>query len=115
MMKSYEELNNLIEGISNKKIGKEEAKDEIVHLRQKYGEDYFPPYRFTPAPKPWDEKYFESLKEKNMTGAGSEAFILHMAEVGEYLYKKRIRFSIILGTSAVAIVVCIIIFLTSGR
>ena len=101
----YDELNNLVKDITDCKITKVEARTRITELKNKYGDDAFPSIHFQVKPKPWNKKYLHKLKEMNITGACSEEFLLHMAEVSEAVAVKRKRFflGVIIGVIALGI------------
>ena len=108
----YDEINLLVNDIIEGKISRDVAADRIADLKRKDGDDIFPSIHFQKKSKPWDKKYFSKLKQMNITGACSEEFLLHMAEVSEYmmLRKKKIIGVIII----VAIVFVVILMFAVG-
>lgn len=56
---------------------------------------------------------FTRCRKKNMTGACSEEFILHMAEVGDYLSLKRKKS--IVGIAVMVILIILVIMLRIFR
>lgn len=96
MMNFYDEMNELINGIMRADIDRSGVEQAIRRLKDKYGDDSFPDFDFRKQNKPWTEEYLKSLKIKNVTGACSEEFILHMAEVSDYLSKKRKKKNILI-------------------
>lgn len=110
MADRYDEINLLVNDILEGRAGKESTADRINALKKKYGDDMFPGIIFQKEPKPWDEGYMAKLKEKNITGACSEEFLLHMAEVSEELAAQKKR--LIWGAIAAAglLILAIILF-----
>lgn len=105
----YNELNRLINDILEQKISQKEVYQKIRGLKESYGEDVFPEFAFVPEEKPWNKDYMAKLKKMSITGACSEQFILHIAEVSEYLYKRR-KVKYICVSVAGIIVIMIIAF-----
>lgn len=95
----YDKVNQLINNISTGRMDVEEVKLQIEDLKRDYGANAFPSFDFVEKPKPWNMAYLHELQKKNVTGAGSEEFIVHMAEVSNYVYKKkkRVVFGLIVG------------------
>ncbi len=102
----YDEVNMLVNDIIEQRATVIDVFGRIRTLKAKYGEDIFPGIYFEREAKPWNKAYLLRLKEKNITGACSEEFILHMAEVSEYiaLRKKRI-FATVAAIAAVAVII----------
>ena len=107
MAEFYDEINILINGIVSGQINTKEAEQYIDRLKNQYGADAFPSFDFQKRSEPWDKVYFRELQKKSVTGACSEEFILHMAEVSEYVIKKRKK--IIIGGIIAAIIILLII------
>ena len=93
----YDEINDLVNDILEHKVKKEETRIRINKLKNQYGEDAFPGIHFNKSLEPWDAKYLQKLKEMNITGACSEEFLLHMAEVSEAVAARRKKIIICLG------------------
>lgn len=106
----YDEINVLINSIVSGQMNAKEAEQYIDRLKVQYGSDVFPSFDFNKQSKPWDKEYLRELQKKNVTGACSEEFILHMAEVSEYVFGKRKK-SIIGGIIAAVIILIVIIAL----
>lgn len=105
----YDAVNALVNGILNYKVTRKEAAARINALKKEYGEDSFPEINFQKEPRPWNVEYFQKLKMMNITGACSEDFILHMAEVAEdIIWKRRIAIIVI---AVIAIVILVVLFL----
>ena len=102
----YDEVNVLVNNIAIGKVGKKETEQIIGDLKKKYGNDIFPSFKFQKQPMPWTKEYLHLLQKKNITGACSEEFILHMAEVSEYiaLKKKKKIIGIVVGVIFIAVV-----------
>lgn len=107
----YDEVNLLVNDIIDGKTGKDSAASRIDNLKIKYGDNVFPDFNFQKAPKPWNEEYFAKLKVMNITGACSEEFILHMAEVREELSSRKKRMIISVIAAVMLIVLLIIVLL----
>jgi hypothetical protein len=83
-------VSNVIKNILDNKFDKQKVAIELSKLEQKYGKDVFVPYSFKKKDQSdWNEKYLEELKMKIMAGASSKDFIIHLAEVNDYLRKKK--------------------------
>lgn len=85
----FGEINRLVEDIINHNMDSVQVQTRIDELKKKYGEDSFPSIHFEKKPLPWSKSYLRELREKNVTGACSEEFLLHMAEVSDYLSVKK--------------------------
>ncbi len=104
----FEDVNKLVNGIIAGKINREKAEKIIKEIKREYGDDAFPDFSFEKQAKPWDKAYLQQLKTQNVTGACSEEFILHMAEVGDSIsIRKKIK---IAGIVIVALMVIIAMF-----
>lgn len=106
----YDEINILINGIVSGQINAKETEQYIDRLKDQYGADSFPSFDFQKRTEPWNREYLRELQKKNVTGACSEEFILHMAEVSEYIFGKRKK-SIIVGIVAAIVVLLLIVVL----
>ena len=82
-------ISKVIENILNNKFDKKKTVMELSRIEQEYGKDVFVPYSFVKQEEPWTPKYLEELKMKIMAGACSKDFIIHLAEVNDYLRKKK--------------------------
>lgn len=103
----FDEINRLVGDIVNHRVDSVQVQARMDGLKKEYGEDAFPSIHFDKKPLPWDRAYLRELKEENATGACSEEFLLHMAEVSDYLSAKKNR------TTAIAIVAgCVIVLIT---
>ncbi len=109
----YDEVNVLVNGIASGKIDREGAQKAITELKDRYGEDAFPSYIFEEQSRPWTKEYLDYLRKKNITGACSEEFILHMAEVNDYLKakKKKILFIMIVLSMIILVGIIFLIFI----
>ena len=104
MTEFYDEVNELVNDILAYKATRDEAEARINEMKRKYGADAFPGIHFKAEPKPWDKKYLQKLKAMNITGACSEEFLLHMAEVSEAVSAGRKKLLIGLGILPAALV-----------
>jgi len=66
-----------------------EVKQMINLFEKKHGSDFFEDYEVNKKGKPWDMQYLKELETKSVTGMGSKQFILHLAEVSEYVHKNQ--------------------------
>lgn len=103
----YDELNLLMNNIINGKVDKKETEKIIREMKNTYGDDVFPSFPFEKQSKPWTKTYFNSLRTKNIMGACSEEFILHMAEVSEDICLKKKRAI----TGGVIAAICIVLLI----
>lgn len=101
----FDEINRLVGDIVNHNMDSAQVQARIDDLKKEYGEDSFPSINFEKKPLPWNESYLRELRVENVTGACSEEFLLHMAEVSDYLAAKKHR------TLTVAIAVGVVIVL----
>lgn len=79
----------------------DEVKKSLDDLEQQYGKDVFPGFILKKKPKPWSRKYLNELNEKRMAGATSKEFILHLAEVSDYVHKQEAAAKAVAGTAGV--------------
>lgn len=90
-----------------------ETKKKMQEYEEKYGSDFFVEYEVEKKGKPWDRNYLEELRLKSMTGMSSKQFILHLAEVSEYVHKnekqKKIRKKIIITGAIFGIIAALVI------
>lgn len=94
------------------------AKSKMQEFEAKYGRDFFGDYEVEKKNTAWDSDYLNDLKIKCMAGMTSKQFVLHVAEVSEYVnsqkkeknkLKKYIRVGIAV-LAAAAIVALLFIF-----
>ena len=105
----YDEINLLVNDIIERKVSKEVVAKRIDDLKREYGDDIFPSISFKKEPKPWNKKYLAKLKEMNITGACSEEFLLHMAEVSDEIASQNKRLVVCTGISVIAVLIVIIV------
>jgi hypothetical protein len=107
-----DEINRLVRDIVDHNVDLEQTHTRIDGLKRKYGTDSFSSINFEKKPLPWDESYLRELKEKNITGACSEDFLLHMAEVSDYLLaKKRRKLAIVIVAGVVIVLIAILVII----
>lgn len=106
----YDEVNLLVNDIATGKTNLKEVRVSIERIKTKFGSDTFPSFSFEKQPKPWNFEYLHELQRKNVTGACSEEFIIHMAEVSDYVFGRQRR-NVIGAIVAIVIVIIIIIVL----
>ena len=95
--------------IRNGKLSLDDVKREVRKMKEEFGEDAFLAYELDKKERPWDEEYLKELDDKGRSGAGSEEFILHFAEVKEEVAKRKKRRLLIGGIiGGVAIAVGIV-------
>lgn len=111
----YDEVNTLVNDIIEQKATVQDVSHRIQALKAKHGEDIFPDIYFEREAKPWNKSYLLKLKQKNITGACSEEFILHMAEVSEHIAWKKKRILAVIVTAAVIIVIIVFFLLGTHR
>ena len=93
---------NLKIAIMNGKISLKEVKSEICKIEEEFGDEAFLPFTVEKKKKPWSKKYLKELEELNIAGAGSKEFILHFAEVKDYIKRTK---RLIIGLVGVGIIV----------
>ena len=106
----YDEVNILVNDIASGKTNVKEVRGSIDRIKTQFGSDVFPSFSFEKQPKPWNSEYLHELQRKNVTGACSEEFIIHMAEVSDYVFGKHRR-NVIGAIVAIVIVIIMIIVL----
>lgn len=109
----YNDVNLLVNKIMDGRVDKKRAGIIIDDIKRKYGDDAFPAFEFEKKQKPWDRDYLQQLETKNVTGACSEEFILHMAEVSDYIAAKKKK-TIVGIVIVVLIVVATIVIMLIG-
>lgn len=108
----YDEINILLNDIIEKRITKNDVSRRIQALKTRYGDDIFPSIYIEKEAKPWNKAYLLKLKEKSITGACSEEFILHMAEVSDDIVLRKKR--MVICAAALAVVAIVIVLLLLG-
>lgn len=113
MVNCFEEISKLTDEILNYNITKKEVEGILNRMEEEYGKQIFPSIDFEKKPQPWNEKYLRELKEKNMAGAYSRDFILHMAEVSEKIaeYRKIKKILALIVISVVLLIILVVILL----
>lgn len=77
---------NFVKEIANGKLSLKDVQQRIQEYEQKYGIDFFDDYDIEKKEKPWNKEYLKELEAKILSGIRSKQFILHLAEVSEYVY-----------------------------
>ncbi len=101
----------MIRDIINGKMNQAQAQNKIQELETQYGTEFFPNYAVEIKDKPWNQEYLNDLELKSMAGMSSKMFILHLAEVSEYVHaqnKKRNTSKKVFGIVAIAAAVLVI-------
>lgn len=111
----FDEINRLVGDIVNHNVDSIQVKNRIEGLKKEYGDDLFSSINFEKKSQPWDESYLRGLKEKNVTGACSEEFLLHMAEVSDYLLAKKRRALTKIIVAVGVIVLIVILFIVMNK
>lgn len=107
-----DEVNKLVNDIMNHDVDLRQVQNRITELKNEYGQDSFPSINFQKKPQPWDEAYLKKLKSKYITGACSEEFLLYMAEVGDYIVrKKRRKLCTVIGIASVMTLIIVLIII----
>lgn len=114
-------ISEFIMDIINGKYTFGEVQQKIRSLENQYGTEFFPDYEISKKDKPWDQNYLDELEQKSICGMTSKQFILHLAEVSEYVHttekaalQKRRRM-IIAGIVAAVIIAAVIIILCVSK
>lgn len=85
-------IGKLKRDIIDGKLNLQQAKDKINELEAQYGQDFFfDSAQVEEKPMPWDAEYLSELEDKSMAGMSSKQFILHLAEVSEYVHSQKSR------------------------
>ena len=108
-MSAIDERIDLIEKILSNKISQKEVENVIKEMEKKYGEKAFTRFTFQKKAKPWNQDYYDKLKNLSMSGAGSKEFILHLVEVRESINKFDKKKIIPVAIAAVIVVIIVII------
>lgn len=87
-MDKYQIKNDLIKDIINGKYTLDQVKKKIQELEAKYGEEFFDNYDVPKEEKPWNRETLKKLETASLVGTCSKPFILHLAEVSEFVHKK---------------------------
>lgn len=85
-MNNTEIISGFITEIIKGKYTLNEVKQKIQTYENQYGADFFANYDVEKKDMPWDSDYLHELEIKSITGMGSKQFILHLAEVSEYVH-----------------------------
>lgn len=85
-MTNSEIIARFIMEIINGELSLMDTKKRIQEYESKYGTNFFADYDVEKKEKPWNSDYLNELKFKSMTGMTSKQFILHLAEVSEYVH-----------------------------
>lgn len=112
----------LIMDIINGKYSANEV-DSIIKRYESQDTMFFANYEIKKKDKPWDFEYLNELKTAAMTGLASKQFIIHLAEVSEYVHEQeRIRKSkekgkkcIIIAAIATMVITIIILILCMNK
>lgn len=118
-MDKYQIKNELIKGIIDGKYSLEQVKKTIQELEAEFGEEFFDDDDFPKEEKPWNRETLKKLETASLVGTCSKPFILHLAEVSEYVHnkeqneedskKKIIRLQILVISVIVVIVILVVI------
>lgn len=110
----YDEVNLLVNDIATGKTNVKEVRVSIERIKTQFGSDAFPGFSFEKQPKPWNFEYLHELQRKNVTGACSEEFIIHMAEVSDYVFGRQRR-NVIGAIVAIVIVIIIVLVMNANN
>lgn len=114
---------SLIRDIINGKLSLNETKARIEEYTAKYGKDFFPDYDWPAKDRSeWNKAYLDELELSSISaGLSSPQFILHLAEVSEYVYAqekqkklKRIIAAIIAAVIVIGVILVICIVSTNA-
>ena len=86
---SSQKVLKVVEDILYSNLNTKATKNRLMKIEEKYGKNIFDSYSFEKKEKPWDKEYLEELKLKIMSGIISKELIIHLAEVNDYLRKKK--------------------------
>ena len=98
-----------------------EVQARIKTYEEQYGSDFFADYEVNQKEKPWDASYLNELRLKSMTGMTSKQFILHLAEVSEYVHSreksiaKKQKCILITGIVTISVLIALIVILFAMR
>ena len=106
----YDEVNLLVNDIATGKTNVKEVRVSIERIKTQFGSAACPGNSIEKQSKPRNFEYLHELQRKNVTGACSEEFIIHMAEVSDYVFGRQRR-NVIGAIVAIVIVIIIIIVL----
>jgi len=108
--------------IINGKYTLNDVKKKIQDYESQYGLDFFADYYVEKKDTSWDRAYLKELEIKCMTGMASKQFILHLAEVSEYVHtheqsekKNNKQKYIIVGIGAGIIIALVITLLCMAK
>lgn len=105
--------------IINGKFSLNDVIKQIQQYEKEYGANFFADYDVEEKEKPWDEAYLKELRIKCMAGMASKQFILHLAEVSEYVHNnqknkiRKTRKAIIAAIAAIIVILMITILCLS--
>jgi hypothetical protein len=80
---------SFIDDIVKGKYSLADVKQMINLFEKEHGSDFFVKYEVDKKDKPWDMAYLKELELKSVGGLCSKQFILHLAEVSEYVHKNQ--------------------------
>lgn len=87
-MDKYQIKNELIRDIIDGKYTLDQVEKIIQELEAEYGEGFFEKYDVPKEEKPWNRETLKKLETDSLVGTCSKPFILHLAEVSEYVHEK---------------------------
>lgn len=87
-MDKYQIKNELIKDIIEGKYSLEQVRDIIQKIEAEFGEEFFDNYDVPKEEKPWNRETLKKLETASLVGTCSKQFILHLAEVSEYIHNK---------------------------
>lgn len=82
---------NFVHNVMKGRYNHTEAKAELDRMSQVYGESAFSIGKVIRKPKPWTMADLEDLERDFMASASSREFFDYMAEMSEYVYRKKHR------------------------
>lgn len=103
---------SLVDKMERGKITRKKSEEEIQRIEREYA-DPFLPATFKKRVKPWDKAYLEELSGSVMFGKSSKAYLLHIAEVSEAVYRPaRIMKATIIAAISIGVIIVALINLT---
>lgn len=118
-MDKYQMKNELIRDIIDGKYTLDQVEKIIQELEAEYGEEFFEKYDVPKEEKPWNRETLKKLETDSLVGTCSKPFILHLAEVSEYVHnkerndedskKKNIRLRILVVSVIVVILILVVL------
>lgn len=119
---TFRDHSNVHDGYYKRKIYTERCKKKIQDYESQYGLDFFVDYYVEEKDTSWGRAYLNELEIKSMTGMTSKQFILHLAEVSEYVHtheksekKNNKQKYIIVGIGAGIIIALVITLLCMSK